>query len=322
MLSSDDDGDIDVYYDSLDSLLGQDSVLAELEVGFERRRCDDYDKIWVNEPVSVKERRERFLQGMCLVDSFSRVCLQERMMSFDDSSITSGMERITECSGAVSNACIPPSGEVSEKVVFSGWNSASEADVLFKEIKGRREVEVDASFHEYSQREGEAEEEFRHFDKVKANRKNWWKHFVNIRKSDEGKVRSKLNTSTNKTRRVKVRQNKKRWLEFNELYIGQEIKAHKGLIWTMKFSPNGKYLASGGEDGVVRIWRIMSRAKNPSFIFIQNDIFQIDESPLQELFGHSSDILDLAWSNSDVSLSYRTYIAICYVYSACKSNES
>ncbi|WJX53685.1 hypothetical protein P8452_39654 [Trifolium repens] len=311
MLSSDDDGDIDVYYDSLDSLLGQDSVLAELEVGFERRRCDDYDKIWVNEPVSVKERRERFLQGMCLVDSFSRVCLQERMMSFDDSSITSGMERITECSGAVSNACIPPSGEVSEKVVFSGWNSASEAEVLFKEIKGRREVEMDVSFHEYSQREGEAEEEFRNFDKVKANRKNWWKHFVNIRKSDEGKVRSKLNTSTNKTRRVKVRQNKKRWLEFNELYIGQEIKAHKGLIWTMKFSPNGKYLASGGEDGVVRIWRIMSRAKNPSFIFIQNDIFQIDESPLQELFGHSSDILDLAWSNSDILLSSSMDKTVC-----------
>jgi WD40 repeat protein len=90
----------------------------------------------------------------------------------------------------------------------------------------------------------------------------------------------------------------------------------------MKFSPNGKYLASGGEDGVVRIWRIMSSDKSSSFIFIQNDIFQIDESPLQELFGHSSDILDLAWSNSDVSLSCKTYIAICYVYSACKSNKS
>ncbi|MCI46785.1 WD repeat-containing protein, partial [Trifolium medium] len=85
-------------------------------------------------------------------------------MSFDDSSITSGMERITECSGAISNACISPSDEVSEKVVFSGWNAASEAEVLFKEIKGRREDEMDASFQDYSQREGEAQEEFRHFD--------------------------------------------------------------------------------------------------------------------------------------------------------------
>ncbi|PNY01822.1 WD repeat-containing protein 44-like [Trifolium pratense] len=311
MLSSDDDGDIDVFYDSLDSLSGQDSVLAELEVGFERRRCDDYDKIWLNELVSVKERRERFLKGMCLVDNFSKICLQERIMSFDDSSITSGMERIAECSGAVSNACISPSDELSEKVVFSGWNAASEAEVLFKEIKGRREDEVDASFQEYSQREGEAQEEFRHFDKVKANRKNWWKRFVNIRKNDEGKVRSKLNTTASKTRRIKVRQNKKRWLEFSELYIGQEIKAHKGLIWTMKFSPNGKYLASGGEDGVVRIWRIMSRDKSPSFIFIQNDVFQIDESPLQELFGHSSDILDLAWSNSDILLSSSMDKTVC-----------
>ncbi|MCI16551.1 WD repeat-containing protein 44-like, partial [Trifolium medium] len=79
----------------------------------------------------------------------------------------------------------------------------------------------------------------------------------------------------------------------------------------MKFSPNGKYLASGGEDGVVRIWRIMSRDKSPSFIFLQKDIFQIDESPLQELFGHSSDILDLAWSNSDILLSSSMDKTVC-----------
>lgn len=323
MLSSDDDGDFDVFYDSLDSLSGQESVLAE-EFGFERR----YDEIWVNEPVSVKERRELFLQGMDLAYSSSKILSQEKTMRFN--------ERIMECSGAVSNACIFPSDKVSEKTVFSGWNATSEAEVLLGGLKGRREDEVDASFQwkmdervdatstapEHREREDEAQEEFWNFDKSKTSRNNWWKRFVNVGKGDEGKVRSKLSTGMNKTSRIKVRRNKKRWLEFGEVYVGQEIKAHKGLVWTMKFSPNGEYLASGGEDGVVRIWRVMSRDKSQPFIFLPNDIFQIEESPLQELFGHSSDILDLAWSNSDVSLTCRTKVAIRYVHSACRSNKN
>lgn len=300
----DDDGDIDLFYDSLDSLTGEDSVLDEEGFGSERRGCFVYDEIWVNEPISVKERRERFLRGMDLAYSSSKVCSQEKTTSFDDWSVTLGSERIVASSGAVSNASISPSGKVSGKLVLSGWNAASEAEVLLEDLKRRREYEVDASFQEHRQREGEAKEEFWDFDNGKANRKNWLKRFVNIRKGDKGNFRSKLNAATNKTRRVKVKQNKKRWMEFSEVYIGQEIRAHKGLIWTMKFSPNGQYLASGGEDGVVRIWRVLSRDKSrPPFVSLPNDIFQIEESPLQELFGHSSDILDLAWSNSDILLS-------------------
>lgn len=321
MLSCDDDhddGDIDLFYDSLDSLTGEDSVLDEEGFGSERRGCFVYDEIWVNEPISVKERRERFLQGMDLAYSSSKVCSQEKTTCFDDWSVTLGSERIVASSGAVSNASISPSGKVSGKLVLSGWNAASEAEVLLEDLKRRREYEVDGSFQEHRQREGEAKEEFWDFDNGKANRKNWLKRFVNIRKGDKGNFRSKLNAATNKTRRVKVKQNKKRWMEFSEVYIGQEIRAHKGLIWTMKFSPNGQYLASGGEDGVVRIWRVFSRNKShPPFVSLPNDIFQIEESPLQELFGHSSDILDLAWSNSDVSLTCRTNVAICFICLFC-----
>ncbi|KAJ1412942.1 WD40/YVTN repeat-like-containing domain superfamily [Sesbania bispinosa] len=332
MLSSD-DGDIDVFFDSVDSLSAQDSVLAKEEFGYGGCGCD-YDEIWVKEPVSVKERRERFLQGMGLADTSSKVCSQEKMMSFDDSSISLGLERITECSGAVSNACISHTDQVSDKLVLSGRKAASEAEVLFDEADASfqgKVNELSSTTQEHRHREAEAQEEFQDFDIRKHKRKNWWKHFVNIRKGDEGKARSKLNTGTNKTRRIKVRQNKKRWLEFSGLYIGQEIRAHKGLIWTMKFSPNGKYVASGGEDGVVRVWRVTSldtssicfttegsaasrkvklgnsfhwkKHSSQPFIFLPNSIFQIEESPLQEFFGHSSDVLDLAWSNSDILLS-------------------
>ncbi|CAJ1937863.1 unnamed protein product [Sphenostylis stenocarpa] len=337
MLGSD-DGDIDVFFDSVDSLSAPDSVLAKEEFISERYGCD-YGEIWVKEPLSVKERRERFLQNLGLDDaSSSKVCYQEKM-NFDDSSISLGFERIRECSGAISNASISHADQVSENLVLSGGKSASEAKVSLDEVKGCPQGEADANFerkvHDFTftnQEHRDADsQEFQEFDMGKRKRKNWWKRFVDMRKCGEGNVKSKLNAGANKTRRIKVRQNKKRWLEFSGLYIGQEVRAHKGLIWTIKFSPCGQYLASGGEDGVVRTWRVTSLDKSSicytskdstsnskvecensspnkkhscqPFIFLPNSIFQIEESPLQEFFGHSSDVLDLAWSNSDILLS-------------------
>ncbi|KAK7247556.1 hypothetical protein RIF29_42441 [Crotalaria pallida] len=333
MLSSD-EGDNDEFFDSVENLSAQDYGLAKQEFSSESERCGYGYEIWVNEPLSVKERRGRFLQAMGLADttSASKACSQEKMVS---------LERIKECSGAVSNACSSSNDRVSQKSVISGCEAASEAEVLFEGLKGRPQYKPHACFEgkvyemsftaqELRYREAEAREERRDFERCIKKRKNWWKRFVHFNKGGEGNFGSKLNAGTNRTRRIKVTQNKKMWLEFSGLYIGQQIRAHKGLIWTMKFSPNGQYLASGGEDGVVRIWRVISldtsrisfkpedstaskgkhdkpyprkKHSSQSFIFLPNKIFQIEESPLQEFYGHSSDVLDLAWSNSDILLS-------------------
>ncbi|KAH1099437.1 hypothetical protein GYH30_034876 [Glycine max] len=186
-------------------------------------------------------------------------------MRLDDSSISLGLERMRECSGPISNACILHTDQVvSEKFILSASKAGSTQKISLDEFKGGPQHEAEANIqgkeHELSYtpedhrpREGVSQEEFQDFDMSKRKRKNWWKRFVNIRKSGQGNVRSKLNTGTNKTRRIKVKQNKKRCLEFSGLYLGQEVRAHKGLVWTMKFSPSDQYLASGGEDGVVHI---------------------------------------------------------------------
>ncbi|KAL1209191.1 COMPASS-like H3K4 histone methylase component WDR5A [Cardamine amara subsp. amara] len=118
-------------------------------------------------------------------------------------------------------------------------------------------------------------------------------------------------------RKVKVKSNKKSHEELSATYMVQKINGHKGKIWSLKFSPDGKFLATGGEDGVVKIWRItLSDSLFTSFmrqkelmspqealVMFPQKAFHIEETPFQELYGHTGDVLDLAWSDSNLLLS-------------------
>ncbi|KAK7338677.1 hypothetical protein VNO77_19302 [Canavalia gladiata] len=55
---------------------------------------------------------------------------------------------------------------------------------------------------------------------------------------------------------VRVRQTGKSQKELSALHLCQEFQAHEGCIWTIKFSLDGRFLATAGEDKVIHVWEV------------------------------------------------------------------
>ncbi|CAN6723880.1 unnamed protein product [Malus baccata var. baccata] len=55
---------------------------------------------------------------------------------------------------------------------------------------------------------------------------------------------------------VKVRQTGKHYKELSALHLCQEIQAHEGSIWAIKFSLDARFLASAGEDRIIQVWEV------------------------------------------------------------------
>ncbi|KAI5074695.1 hypothetical protein GOP47_0010656 [Adiantum capillus-veneris] len=144
-------------------------------------------------------------------------------------------------------------------------------------------------------------------------------------------------------KRVKVHARRKSTKDFTDLYLRQEIQAHVGAIWTMKFSFDGSFLASAGQDKVVRVWQVVEHDRGghlPSDIsgdsllmvettHVDNPLqchnhlkgsvkesstgvsspcwsskpFFLLEKPKHAFLGHKEDVLDLSWSKSQLLLS-------------------
>ncbi|KAG7599863.1 WD40 repeat [Arabidopsis suecica] len=274
----------DVFFDSSDVLSIGEQVKEEEEAEFQ---------VWSGEPVSVEERRVRFLKKMGLLEErFESMCLERMISDYSDEVTTSSSSDSSLCDSEL-QCCVREEN-------YGSTTSMSDEELEGEDDDDSEEISSNASTSP-----------LRSFSKKSA--KKWlFNCFVGVKDKD-----FKYKSSEARMSRVKVKTNKKSHVELSAAYMVQKINGHKGKIWVLKFSPDGKYLATGGEDGVVKIWRItLSDSLLASFMRQQEPIsqqealvlfpqkaFHIEETPFQELYGHTGDVLDLAWSDSNLLLS-------------------
>ncbi|CAA3033677.1 WD repeat-containing 44 [Olea europaea subsp. europaea] len=305
----------EIFFDTTDYLLSEEPVVVK-----EDSPCGLGYEVWSCEPQSIKQRRDTFLHRMGFVE-----------VSAHDELETMELERISESNGAISSSFRSSSVNIDDNLVYDRWESNGEAScsVEDSDMDWLDDLTIDA----YRARQCEngqvlpCLEECRNVDKMKKTTR-WWDHLLWKKKKNRVTDVSKEPNLYIKDERVtwmKMEHNKKRCMECTAVCAGQEINAHNGLIWTMKFSPDGKYLASGGEDGVICIWRVgsadasfstkkcnfsrqefegkSSSKSRPASVIIPEKVFCIAEEPLVRFRGHTSDILDLSWSISNHLLS-------------------
>ncbi|KAF2019037.1 protein HIR1 [Aaosphaeria arxii CBS 175.79] len=76
------------------------------------------------------------------------------------------------------------------------------------------------------------------------------------------------------------------------------ISHHSGTIHAVRFSPNGKYLASGADDKIVCVYALDPHAPTHVSTFGSNEPPPVENwRVLRRLIGHDNDVQDLGWSH-------------------------
>lgn len=163
---------------------------------------------------------------------------------------------------------------------------------------------------------------------------------------------------------IRVRAHKKQKRELNRMFLAQELmgeqrssfdtmsgsstkvdnQSHNGFqvaeraVWCAKFSMDGNYLVTAGEDKIVRVWQVLNSPEGRE-IFNNDDVSQnkynddnssddetfeaykrkvynhhrrakkeayapvFKSKPIREYSGHESDVLDVSWSKNNFLLS-------------------
>ncbi|KAI1362204.1 WD40-repeat-containing domain protein [Xylaria arbuscula] len=142
-------------------------------------------------------------------------------------------------------------------------------------------------------------------------------------------------------RYIRVHAQHKKEREFNRVFLAQELvgtssspsagqtqttneepssasrakvdRTSGGPIWAIEFSQDGRYLATGGRDRILRVWAVIASEEdrkawgNEENANTENEerlsapVFR--SKPAREFVGHEGDILDLSWSKNNFLLS-------------------
>uniref|UniRef100_A0A7N0TW08 Uncharacterized protein n=1 Tax=Kalanchoe fedtschenkoi TaxID=63787 RepID=A0A7N0TW08_KALFE len=293
----DEEEDEEVFFDTVDSI--SESAINEDDFFYKR---SEYE-IWISEPQSVRERREKFILGTGIATTSTSSdgedanltstadCGDENELNSDALDCTFGHENPSH------------GGKVEaedDKVLRPESLEPDQVDLLSTSSSERVPEPLSVKLeYECKELEDQSKEHITHFTNKK--KRNWLQLLLSKHTNKGG--------SKPKPSQMKVNPE---CIEFSAVYIGQKIKAHSGCIRAMKISPDGHYLASGGEDGVIRIWLITSSDRNELKpgklkdgtkslsalvnVIIPDKLFHIEEHPLHEFCDHTGSVVDIAWS--------------------------
>ncbi|KAI0908636.1 WD40-repeat-containing domain protein [Ustulina deusta] len=142
-------------------------------------------------------------------------------------------------------------------------------------------------------------------------------------------------------RYIRVHAQNKKDKEFNRIFLAQELAGTSpspppgqaeplkeappsaqrdkadtvsgGPIWAVEFSQDGRFLATGGRDRVLRVWAVIATEEDRrAYDDEENADMEKEErlsapvfrsKPAREFTGHEGDILDLSWSKNNFLLS-------------------
>lgn len=318
---SEEDGD--QFFDAREEISSVSDCSSDCfdDFNFEFMDSLKYD-FWTRNLESVHNRRRRFMECMGVrLDNNLITRVDSNIISNQIQLIA---DRITENSGAVLRTSGLGDQLSIDQSSLSSWSTSTHKsisnDVLGDNVQDLMEFTIESSQSEIPNNRSESGsnqsvsfEEFqrstpsspsfqqhlctqvdetRNSVGAKGKMKKGWlrklgamTHILERHKDAATENCKRESTSRARMKTVHVQPRKKRSKELSSLYVGQDFKAHEGSILTMKFSLDGRYLASAGEDCIIRVWKIiederaekvdMPETDSPSLCFTMNHLSQL-----------------------------------------------